>query len=164
MTGGKRGRPKTPTTLKVLMGNPGNRPISQDEVKPKPLMPEPLKIVKDEAKEIWDAYAPKLYDLGLLTEVDGIALSALCKVCQRVIQAEEFLDRVSKDKDGNFNGFMFKSAKGNYIQLPQVSIAQTYAKLMALYLGKFGLSPADRVGLNVKPESKPNKSGRVLSG
>lgn len=34
------GRKNTPTQLKVLNGNPGKRPLNQNEPKPKPVMPE----------------------------------------------------------------------------------------------------------------------------
>jgi P27 family predicted phage terminase small subunit len=165
MTGGKRGRPKEPTALKVLMGNPGNRPINQDEPKPKPLMPSKPKMLKGEALKEWKRITKKLCDLGLLTEIDGAALAAYCQCYKRWIEAEEFLEKYGHDKDGNFNGFMTKTASGYLQQLPQVSIAQTYAKLMSVYLAKFGLSPADRVGLAApKSPEKAGKFSRTLSG
>ena len=165
MTGNKRGRPRTPTSLKVLMGNPGNRTINQDEPKPKPLKPRKARLIKGVALKEWNFLSPKLHDLGLLTELDGISLSVLCKIYERWMEAEEFLDKFGHDKDGNFNGLMFKTPSGYMQQLPQVSIAQTYAKLMSVYLGKFGLSPADRVGLAApKSPEKAGKFGKTLSG
>jgi P27 family predicted phage terminase small subunit len=164
MTGKKRGRPSTPTTLKVLYGNPGNRPLNQDEPKPKPLLPYKPKMLKGEALKEWRRITKKLYDLGLLTEIDGAALAAYCQCYARWIQAEEFLEKYSHDKEGNFNGFMTKTNSGYFQQLPQVSIAQTYAKLMSVYLGKFGLSPADRVGLSVpRSPEKASRLGKTLS-
>jgi P27 family predicted phage terminase small subunit len=165
MTGNKRGRPKTPTTLKVLMGNPGNRPINQDEPKPKPLKPRRARIIKNEALKEWNFLSPKLHDLGLLTELDGIALSVLCKTYQRWVETEELIDKLGHDAKGNFNGFMTMTKSGYLQQLPQISIAQSYAKLMSVYLGKFGLSPADRVGMAVpKSPEKAGKFSRTLSG
>jgi P27 family predicted phage terminase small subunit len=165
MTGGKRGRPKEPTSLKVLMGNPGNRPINHDEPKPKPLMPYKPKFLKGEALKEWKRISTKLYDLGLLTEIDSAALAAYCQCYKRWMETEEFLEKYGHDKDGNFNGFMTKTASGYLQQLPQVSIAQTYAKLMSVYLAKFGLSPADRVGLAAsKSPEKADKFSRTLSG
>jgi P27 family predicted phage terminase small subunit len=107
----------------------------------------------------------KLYEIGLLTEVDGAALAAYCQCYKRWLEAEEFLDKYSHDKECNFNGLMFKTPQGYMQQLPQVSIAQTYAKLMSVYLGKFGLSPADRVGM-IAPKSpeKTGKFSKTLSG
>jgi P27 family predicted phage terminase small subunit len=165
MTGGKRGRPAEPTALKVLMGNPGNRPINTDEPKPKPLMPSKPKMLKGEALKEWKRITKKLCDLGLLTEVDGAALAAYCQCYKRWLEAEEFLEKFGHDEKGNFNGFMIKTTSGYLQQLPQVSIAQTYAKLMSVYLAKFGLSPADRVGM-VAPKSpeKAGKFSRTLSG
>jgi P27 family predicted phage terminase small subunit len=165
MTGGKRGRPAEPTALKVLMGNPGNRPINQDEPKPKPLMPYKPKMLKGEALKEWKRITKKLYDIGLLTEIDGAALAAYCQCYKRWVETEELLDKLGYDTNGKFNGFMYKLPSGYYQQLPQVSIAQTYAKLMSVYLAKFGLSPADRVGM-VAPKSpeKAGKFSKTLSG
>jgi len=161
----KVGRPATPTVLKVLNGNPGKRPLNQDEPKPKPVMPPCPKVLKGEALAEWERMSVKLQELGLLTEIDNAALAAYCQCYARWMQAEEFLEKYSHDTNGNFNGFMIKTTSGYLQQLPQVSIAQRYAKLMSDYLGKFGLSPADRAGL-VTPNApeKASKFSRTLSG
>jgi P27 family predicted phage terminase small subunit len=165
MTGRKRGRPKIPSNLKLLYGNPGNRPISEDEPKPKPTIPQKPSWLKGKAAREWKIISGKLQELGLLTDIDYAALATYCQCYARYMQAEEFLEKYSHDTAGKFNGFMIKTPSGYLQQLPQVSIAQTYAKLMAVYLGKFGLSPADRAGLNVaKDEKKTGRLSKTLSG
>ena len=164
MTGRKRGRPKEPTALKVLKGNPGKRPIN-DEVKPMPLVPKCPSWIHGYAKEEWYLLSDKLERLGLFTEIDGVAFTAYCQAYARWREAEEFLEKFSHDAEGNFNGFMFKTPQGYLQQLPQVSIAQTYAKLMSVYLSKFGLSPSDRAGLiDPKAGEKKTKLSGLLSG
>jgi len=161
----KVGRPRKPTNLRVLEGNPGKRPIPENEVKPKPVMPICPKMLKGEALEEWNRISVKLQELGLLTEIDNAALAAYCQCYARWMQAEDFLEKYSHDANGNFNGFMIKAPSGYLQQLPQVSIAQRYAKLMSDYLGKFGLSPADRAGLVApKAPEKANKFSQTLSG
>jgi P27 family predicted phage terminase small subunit len=148
-TGRPPGRPKKPTALKVLEGNPGNRSLPKNEVKPKPLMPKCPTWLHKYAKKEWKAIAPKLEALGLLTEVDKTALASYCQAYARWREAEEFMKQY---------GTIFKTPSGYIQQVPQVAIAQKYMSLMLSALSKFGLSPADRAGLTV---SKPNETGRI---
>jgi len=150
MKGNKAGRPRKPSALRLLEGNPGNRTIPKNEVKPAPLAPKCPSWLHKYAKKEWKAIAPKLEALGLLTEVDSTALAAYCQSYARWREAEEFMLK--------FNTTVFKAPSGYMIQLPQVSIAQKYMALMLSSLSKFGLSPADRAGLVV---TKPDDTGRV---
>ena len=156
MTGGRVGRQRKPTELKVLEGNPGKRQLPQNEVKPKPIIPECPIWLHDYAKTEWNIIAPKLDMLGLLTEVDCTALAAYCQSYARWREAEEFMSK---------HNTIFKTQSGYLQQVPQVAIAQKYMALMSTYLGKFGLSPADRAGL-VSPKGKENSNGisKLLSG
>jgi len=160
----KRGRPPIPTTLKVLRGNPGKRDIPKDEVKPKPLMPDMPSFIKGEAKKEWERIAPKLEALGLLTEIDGSALADYCVSYAHWVECETFLAKLSHDKEGNFNGAMFKTPTGYMQQLPQVSMSLRYQKEMRDALSKFGMTPSDRAGL-IAPKSpeRASKLSRTLS-
>jgi P27 family predicted phage terminase small subunit len=161
----KRGAKKTPTTLKVLNGNPGKRTIPEDEVKPKPLMPKKPSFLKGEAAKEWRRIAPKLEALGLLTEIDGSALADYCVSYAHWVECEIFLQQFSHDKDGKFNGAMFKTPTGYMQQLPQVSMSLRYQKEMRDALSKFGMSPSDRAGLvTPKAPEKAGKLSRTLSG
>ena len=159
-----RGRPKTPTVLKVLNGNPGKRPIDKNEVCPKPLMPDMPSFVKGEAKKEWDRMAPKLEALGLLTEIDGSIFASYCVNYAHWFECETFLTKLSHDKEGNFNGAMFKTPTGYMQQLPQVSMSLRYQKEMRDALSKLGMTPSDRAGL-IAPKSpeKADKFSQTLS-
>lgn len=155
-TGAKRGRKSKPTELKVLEGNPGNRPINIDEPKPEPQIPERPKWLKGEAKKEWDRIAPKLDKLGLLTNVDTAALAGYCQAYARWVEAETFINK---------HGMVFQTPSGYIQQVPHVAIAQKYLVIMSGFLGKFGLSPADRVGLKTpKGQEKRSKLASLLSG
>jgi len=71
------GRRPTPTALKILRGNPGKRPLNQDE-------PQPPKgpVVKPElsagADRVWDALAPVCEAMGTLTAAD-VRVSSLAE-------------------------------------------------------------------------------------
>jgi P27 family predicted phage terminase small subunit len=155
MKGNKPGRPRTPTALKVLHGNPGNRKLPENEVKPVPLAPKCPSWLHKYAKKEWKAIAPKLEALGLLTEVDTTALASYCQAYARWREAEEFMLK--------YNTTVFKAPSGYMIQLPQVAIAQKYMALMLSSLSKFGLSPADRAGLVVNKPDEGGKMSKYLS-
>ena len=150
MTGRSQGRPRKPTQLKLLEGNPGNRTLPKNEVKPIPLAPKCPSWLHKYAKREWRLIAPKLERIGLLTEVDATALASYCQSYARWREAEEFMQKHETT--------IFKTPSGYMQQLPHVSIAQKYQALMLSSLSKFGLSPADRAGLVV---TKPDTGGRM---
>ena len=155
MTGKKRGRPPKPTELKVLEGNRGNRPLNKNEPKPSPLVPDQPDWLTAEAKSEWDRIAPKLENLGLLTEVDGAALAGYCMAYARWKEAEEFITK---------HGLIFKTPSGYLQQVPHVSIAQKYLVIMSGFLTKFGLSPSDRTVLvTLKSADASSKISKLLS-
>ena len=72
-----RGRRPKPTALKLLEGNPGKRPLPENEPTPpdgdvvRPRM-------RKRAAEVWEQYAPMVIEMGLLTPVDVPAFAMLC--------------------------------------------------------------------------------------
>ena len=117
------GRPRKPTALKLLQGNPGKRALSKSEPQPKvgcsppPWLPPAGRIQ-------WARLAPRLIDLGLLTEIDGDAFAALCMMTAQLA----FLGAV----------------KG-------AAIADTTKELRQLW-GRFGMTPADRSKVTAVPK------------
>jgi phage terminase small subunit len=72
------GRPRKPTTLKVLEGNPGKRPLPKNEPKPTIGAEAPPWMTAPGARAEWERIAPRLLRLGLLTEIDAEAFALLC--------------------------------------------------------------------------------------
>ena len=72
------GRPRKPTKLKILEGNPGRRPLnkSEPEYAPTVLKPDDLSEV---AAEWWDLVVPQLVRLGLAQSVDQPSLVLLAE-------------------------------------------------------------------------------------
>jgi P27 family predicted phage terminase small subunit len=101
------------------------------------------------AKKLYKELSAKLEPIGLLTEVDGQALAGYCQAYARWKEAEEFLAKAKTT--------VTKTKSGYLMPLPQVAIAQKSLELMAKLGAKFGLSPADRVGLGVKPREQKSK-------
>ena len=73
------GRKPRPTHLKVVEGNPGRRPLNKREPKPRGSAVKPG-FLSERARVAWDAHAPELTRLGLLTSVDGVMFAVWCEL------------------------------------------------------------------------------------
>ena len=124
-----------PTSLKVLEGNPGKRPLNKNEPKPKPITPRCPTWIIAEAKREWKRVVPELERLGLLTCVDRAALTGYCQSWARYVEAENYLKK---------NATTFETDKGYIMQVPQVAIAQKYLKICQSFMADFGLTPSAR--------------------
>lgn len=131
----QRGRKPKPTSLKVLEGNPGKRTLNEMEPKPEKKAPKCPAWLDKEAKKEWKRISRQLEELGILTEVDMAAFSGYCEAYSRWKEAEEFISK---------HGTIVKTLSGYWQQVPQVSIAQTYLKIMIKFCEQFGLTPSSR--------------------
>lgn len=77
----------------------------------------------------------QLEQLGILTEIDMAAFAGYCQAYARWKEAEEFITQ---------HGTIVKTPSGYWQQVPQVSIAQTYLKIMNKFCEQFGLTPSAR--------------------
>lgn len=136
----QRGRKPKPTAIKVLEGNPGKRPINKNEPKPDKRAPKCPAWLEAEAKKEWRRMSKTLEAIGVLTQVDASAFAGYCQAYARWKEAEEFLSK---------HGTIFKTPSGYIQQVPQVSIAQTYLKIMKDFCSEFGLTPAARSRISV---------------
>ena len=130
-----RGRKPTPTAIKELEGNPGKRKLNNQEPKPDRKAPSCPQWLDQEAKKEWKRLARKREMMGILTEVDRAAFAGYCQAYARWKEAEEFISQ---------HGTIVKTPSGYWQQVPQVSIAQTYLKVMNRFAEQFGLTPASR--------------------
>ena len=142
---GTRGRKPKPTALKVLEGNPGKRPLNKNEPKPEKKAPKCPSWLEPEAKKEWRRMSKILEELGILTEIDASAFSGYCQAYARWKEAEEFLTK---------HGTIFKTSSGYIQQVPQVSIAQTYLKIMKDFCSEFGLTPSARSRIHAAVDKK----------
>lgn len=131
----EKGRKPTPTAIKVLEGNPGKRQLNMNEPKPKAKAPRCPSWLEEEAKKEWKRLAKQMEQLGILTEVDMAAFAGYCQAYARWKEAEEFITK---------HGTIVKTPSGYWQQVPQVSIAQTYLKIMNKFCEQFGLTPSSR--------------------
>ena len=131
------GRKPKPTALKVLEGDrgKGRRPINEHEpIPPKGGVKCPSWLLP-EAKKEWKRLAASLEAMGVLTMADLTAFAGYCQAYARWREAEDFITQ---------HGSIFKTPSGYVQQVPQVSIAQTYLKMMQKSAEQFGLTPSSR--------------------
>jgi P27 family predicted phage terminase small subunit len=150
-----RGRRPLPTAIKQLRGNPGKRPLNDNEPKPEierpPCPPELSKVAKKE----WHRIVPILVCLGILARIDRSALAAYCQSWARFIEAEEKIAETS---------LVIKTKSGNIVENPYYSISKRERELMHKFLIEFGMTPASRSRLNIhipKPAS-PSRIDRFF--
>ena len=136
-----RGRKPTPTAIKELEGNPGKRPLNKSEPKPTKKAPACPKWLEPEAKKEWRRLAKQMEQLGILTEVDMAAFAGYCQAYARWKEAEEFITQ---------HGTIVKTPSGYWQQVPQVSIAQTYLKIMNKFAEQFGLPRPPEAGSSLR--------------
>lgn len=129
------GRKPKPTAIKKLEGNPGKRRLNEYEPIPENKAPKCPMWLEPEAKKEWRRTAKRLEALGILTEVDMAAFAGYCQAFARWKEAEEFISK---------HGTIVKTPSGYWQQVPQVSIAQTYLKIMHKFCEQFGLTPSAR--------------------
>ena len=130
-----RGRKPTPTAIKELEGNPGKRPLNDAEPKPQKKAPACPKWLDAEAKKEWRRLAKTMEAMGVLTEVDMAAFAGYCQAYARWKQeVERITDR----------GLVMRTPSGYAQQVPYISIAQQYLRLMNQFAEQFGLTPAAR--------------------
>ena len=129
------GRKPKPSAIKRLEGNPGKRALNEREPVPQKKAPKCPLWLEVEAKKEWRRTARQLEELGILTEVDMAAFAGYCQAYARWKDAEDFISR---------HGTIVKTPSGYWQQVPQVSIAQTYLKIMNKFAEQFGLTPSSR--------------------
>jgi P27 family predicted phage terminase small subunit len=150
------GPAKKPTVLKILEGNPGKKRLNINEPQPQPSMPSCPPHLKGVARTEWKRIVPELYELGLLSNIDRMALAAYCDSYAEWKQACELLERKSP---------ILKTEAGNIIQNPLVGIKHKAAEQMHKFLTEFGMTPASRsrIQVNRKPDNEDDME-KLLNG
>lgn len=160
--------PKTkPTALKVLEGNPGKRPLPENEPKPRPIPPKCPTWLNSDAKKMWKRLAPELERMGLLTIVDGEAFSAACQSYGVWVECEKFFKKKDPETGKPYTRtytYINKFGAENQIERPEVKIGQKAIAEFRAFCSEFGLSPASRARISVKPAEEEDPLESLLSG
>jgi P27 family predicted phage terminase small subunit len=131
-----------PTALKVVMGNPGKRPLNHLKPKPRLAIPSCPAHLQPTAKAEWKRLARHLHQLGVLTELDRAALAAYCQEYGRWVEAERRLKETPP---------LLKTPAGHVRPSPWLAISNKSVELMHKFATELGLSPASRSRVTTKP-------------
>ena len=151
-----KGRKPKPTALKLVEGNPGHRPINHNEPRPNRVAPPCPDVLKDEERLAWDYLIDELRKMGTLASSDKADMTCYAHWFGTLIKAKSKLIELKAAGDGR-DPEVIKTAAGNFIQNPWLSIANTAAKELAKICEKLGLDPTSRVRLTL-----PAPQGRSL--
>ena len=132
-----RGRKPKPTAMKILEGNPGKRPLNENEpVPPKGEIKCPAWLLP-EAKKEWKRLAPSLEAMGVLTMADWTAFQGYCQAYARWKEAEQEVSKLGMVyRDGD------RIRPNPYIAISRAAFAEV--KSLA---AEFGLTPANRTAI-----------------
>jgi P27 family predicted phage terminase small subunit len=134
------GRKPKPTALKLLQGNPGKRPLRDDEPRPEVCLPDPPEHLSAVAKEHWGVIGAQLAEAGILTSIDRDALALYCEAYARWVHANEQL---------RLFGVLVKAPSGYPMQSPFLAIANKAFEQMRSMLTEFGMTPSSRTRVRV---------------
>lgn len=150
----RKGGPKPqPTHLTLIKANP--RPIRQDEVQPAAKISPPPEHLSPKARQEWDRISQVLFRLGLLTEIDGVALATYAQLYGRWAEAETALNAAREAPDAIAFGLLVVTSNGTLVQNPLVGTANKAAADLMRYCVEFGMTPSSRTRVHAKaPEEE----------
>ena len=144
-----RGRKPKPTEVKRMQGNPGKRPLNQDEPDPEKYkkVPPPPNFLDDVAKTEWRRIARILWPIGLVTKAERSALAAYCVAFSTFV----YCNKMIADE-----GYIVLSENGFPMKSPWVTMKDKANEQMMKWLVEFGATPSARSRVKVKKKEKKN--------
>ena len=151
-----RGRKPTPTKLRVLRGNPGKRPLNQNEPRPRQDLPKCPKHLSAEGRKEWRRVLKELAALGLVTQIDRAALTGYCDAWARFVEASLGLQK---------HGMLVKGRlAGEPVRSPYLAVVNQSLEQMKSFLIEFGMTPSSRERLSVQMPREPSAFEKFLAG
>lgn len=138
-----RGPKPKPTELKKVQGNPGHRPLNQQQPKPKTPVKRP-RGMQPLAKKLWDEYAPELARLEILTGVDSAAFR---------LMAEHFGFAVQAARELHEAGLTVETKEGTK-KNPLAQVFKDNSLAFKAYAAEFGMTPSSRTRLKMPAEAE----------
>lgn len=146
-----------PTKLKILRGNPGRRPLPQNELEPSTLgEPRPPRGMSDVARAEYRRLIRQYRGSGLITQFDRASLAMLCELYARWLHAEQMLRET--------DGLVIETKQGNKIQNPWLGIANRAQSEYRRWCSEFGLTPVARARIAMPERTqKEDEFSRYLA-
>jgi P27 family predicted phage terminase small subunit len=152
---GRRGPKPAPNVLKLLRGNPGKRPINQEEPISRLEIPNPPWELEPDVKKEWDKLCEELYRMRILGVIDAHALASYC---ENFVQWWRALKEVKK------KGMVGIDPKGFIRINPYLKITDSFFEKMKNFWEQFGMTPSARSKLRAQPNDSSSDEEDDLFG
>ena len=143
-------RPKKPTAIRELEGNPGKRALPKNEPKPRVTLPGAPKSLSPVARDEWTRAAEILYNVRVLTNADLAVLRGYCVNFAWAYEAEQRTmeegTTIEETRGTTENPYSIKKEN------PTFTVAQKAYKQMHEFMRELGLTPASRSKIQSAPE------------
>lgn len=151
---GRAGRPPKAKALKVIQGTwradrDAHRPWIPAKAPRQPPGMSPL------ARGCWQRLAPKLVELGLLTELDRESFTALCESWALYRRMEALITEL---------GETYETKTGFIRPRPEIGIRDRALSQLQRSCAAFGLEPVSRSRLNLRPAEDRGSDEDFLFG
>lgn len=150
-----RGRKPTPTTLRVIHGNPGKRAMPKHEPIPPGDLTEPPDWYDDVHRAVWRE-AIDAAPLGLLRRLDASVLNVWVCACvahQRATRTQSLLDATTD------RPLLTLKPDGTEVESPYLRIARQQGALMIKAAAEMGFTPSSRTRVQLEKTKEPTGKG-----
>ncbi|GEN64711.1 P27 family phage terminase small subunit [Acetobacter oeni] len=164
-------RPRKPTHLKVVSGTAQKCRVNAQEPKPDGGVPEMPAQLSGRARSVWGKACVVLADMGVLTMADGMALEALCLAIADEQEARASLMSAVSIGEGDEKTVVAEAGAQTYVTVgksgpmlrmrPEVAAIADANRRVAMWLAKFGLTPADRSRVGAEDRKADNPFERL---
>lgn len=144
------GRKATPDAMKKLLGNPGRRPIKEDKTEVVQWI-EPPEEVKDRSRALkkWNEVCPELGAVGVLSALDGHALTMM------VLAWADFLDAWDEvEAHGVLVDHTSATGVTTIKANPAIGVRDAADRRYRSVLADFGMTPSSRTKVERHPETE----------
>jgi len=150
----RKGRRPVPDSLKMIRGTFRKDRVNKNAPNPALVCPKPSKSLNNKEKKVWNELAPMLFNLGVLTEMDVVALTLLCR---DLAMYQECIATIKKE------GRVIKmvGSQGQIVHKvnPCYTIHRQLADSILQMLREFGMTPASRMKIVV--DEKPKEKSKL---
>ena len=134
--------PAIPSNLKLLRGNPGKRPISKNEPKPRPITPDAPEYLSPLALRRWNELLPELEIIGTLTIIDADIFGLYCVAWADIVELTADIEENGRSYEVGTNGALSSR--------PEVAMLNRAKDDIRRFGAELGIGAAARTKVEVK--------------
>ena len=146
-------RPK-PAAQRLREGNPGRRPIDENQPEGDGNRPPKPPHITGKAAKTWKWLCDVLDDLGLLASTDVAIIALYCDTWTEYVEARKNVNK--------YGPILFSKKDNMPFSSPYLNQEAMFKKQLERYLTELGLSPSSRSRVSAVPKAAPAGKERLL--